>query len=106
MNQEIEKINFTSTHRENIWINDNLKLAFLCIPKVASSGIRNQFKFIRMSTMNELPEDYQEVTVKPDYEGKMKEVEDGLETVEDITKEVGEKRSKQAGGGIAYLLGE
>ena len=53
-----------------------------------------------------LNEDYQEITVKPDYEGKMKEVEDGLETVEDIMKEVGEKRSKQAGGGIAYLLGE
>ena len=54
----------------------------------------------------DLPEDYQEITVKPDYEGKMKEVEDGLETVEDIIKEVGEKRIKQAGGGIAYLLGE
>ena len=54
----------------------------------------------------DLPEDYQEVTVKPDYEGKMKEVEDGLETVEDIIKEVGESRIKQAGGGIAYLLGE
>jgi len=53
-----------------------------------------------------LNEDYQEITVKPDYEGKMKEVEDGLETVEDIMKEVGEKRIKQAGGGIAYLLGE
>ena len=54
----------------------------------------------------DLPEDYQEVTVKPDAEGKLKDVEDGLETVEDIMKEVGEKRSKQAGGGIAYLLGE
>lgn len=45
MNQEIEKIKFASTHREHIWINDNLKLAFLCIPKVVSSGIRNKFKF-------------------------------------------------------------
>ena len=53
-----------------------------------------------------LNEDYQEITVKPDYEGKMKDVEDGLETVEDILNEVGESRIKQAGGGIAYLLGE
>ena len=53
-----------------------------------------------------LNEDYQEITVKPDYEGKMKDVEDGLETVEDILKEVGEKKIKRAGGGIAYLLGE
>ena len=54
----------------------------------------------------DLPEDYQEITVKPDAEGKLKDVEDGLETVEDIIKEVGESRIKQAGGGIAYLLGE
>jgi hypothetical protein len=54
----------------------------------------------------DLPEDYQEVTVKPDYEGKMRDVEDGLETVEDILSEVGEQKIKRAGGGIAYLLGE
>jgi hypothetical protein len=53
-----------------------------------------------------LNEDYQEVTVKPDAEGKLKDVEDGLDTIEDIMQEVGESRIKQAGGGIAYLLGE
>ncbi len=53
-----------------------------------------------------LNEDYQELTVKPDYEGKMRDVEDGLETVEDILSEVGEQKIKRAGGGIAYLLGE
>jgi hypothetical protein len=64
------------------------------------------YKPKKKTAEGDLPEDYQEVTVKPDYEGKMKEVEDGLETVEDIIKEVGESRIKQAGGGIAYLLGE
>jgi len=54
----------------------------------------------------DLPEDYQEVTVKPDYEGKLKDVEDGLDSYEEILEEVGESRIKQAGGGIAYLLGE
>ena len=33
-------------------------------------------------------------------------VEDGLDSLDDILEEVGEKRAKQAGGGIAYLLGE
>jgi hypothetical protein len=63
MNQEIKKIKFASTHRECIWINDQLKLAFLCIPKVASSGIRSQFRFIRMSNINELPKDYKVFTL-------------------------------------------
>lgn len=58
MNKEIEQIKFSTTHREDIWINDNLKLAFLCIPKVASSGIRNQFKLKRRTTMDKLPKDY------------------------------------------------
>tara|TARA_Y100001972_G_scaffold24962_1_gene30304 strand:- start:1031 stop:2080 length:1050 start_codon:yes stop_codon:yes gene_type:complete len=53
-----------------------------------------------------LNEDYQEITVRPDGEGKLKDVEDGLDTIEDIMQEVGESRIKQAGGGIAYLLGE
>lgn len=58
MDKTIKKIKFANTHREYIWINDNLKLAFLCIPKVASSVIREQFKFLRVSTMDKLPEDY------------------------------------------------
>ena len=52
-----------------------------------------------------IPEEYEEVTVKPDMEGKMKEVEDGLDSLEDILLEVGE-RSNKAGGGLAYMLGE
>ena len=54
-----------------------------------------------------LPEDYEELTARPSSpEGKMEDVEDGLDSLDDILEEVGEKRAKQAGGGIAYLLGE
>ena len=49
-----------------------------------------------------IPEEYEEVTVKPDLEGKMKEVEDGLDSLDDILLEVGE-RSNKAGGGLAYI---
>jgi len=55
----------------------------------------------------ELPEDYEELTARPSsLDGKMDDVEDGLDSLDDILEEVGEKRAKQAGGGIAYLLGE
>ena len=39
-------------------------------------------------------------------DGSMDNVEDGLDSLDDILEEVGEKRAKLAGGGIAYLLGE
>jgi len=55
----------------------------------------------------DLPEDYEELTARPSMpDGKMDDVEDGLDSLDDILTEVGEKRAKQAGGGIAYLLGE
>ena len=54
-----------------------------------------------------LPEDYEELTARPSsLDGKMDDVEDGLDSLDEILEEVGEKRAKQAGGGIAYLLGE
>ena len=49
---------------------------------------------------------YDEVTVRPDMDGKMKDVEDGLDSYDDILKEVGEDKIKKAGGGLAYMLGE
>ena len=55
MNLEIEKIKFAYTHREIAWANDNLKLAFLCIPKVASTAIRNQFNFKKSCKIDTLP---------------------------------------------------
>ena len=55
----------------------------------------------------DIPEDYEEITARPSsLDGKMDDVEDGLDSLDDILEEVGEKRAKQAGGGIAYLLGE
>ena len=55
----------------------------------------------------DIPEDYEELTARPSMpDGKMDDVEDGLDSLDDILTEVGEKRAKQAGGGIAYLLGE
>ena len=54
-----------------------------------------------------LPEDYEELTARPSYpDGDLDDVEDGLDNLDEILNEVGEKRAKQAGGGIAYLLGE
>ena len=53
-----------------------------------------------------LPADYEEITVKPDFEGKMKDVEDGLDSMGEILEEVGETQLKKAGGGLAYMLGE
>ena len=55
----------------------------------------------------DLPEDYEEITARPSMpDGSMDDVEDGLDSLDDILEEVGERRAKQAGGGIAYLLGE
>ena len=53
-----------------------------------------------------LPADYEEVTVRPDFEGKMKDFENGLDSMDEILEEVGEAQLKKAGGGLAYMLGE
>ena len=56
------------------------------------------------------PDEYEELTVRPDSEGKMKDIEDGIEpeSIQEIVEEVtGEAPSiKKAGGGIATMLGE
>ena len=52
------------------------------------------------------PAEYEEITVKPDIEGKMKDVDFGLDSYEEILEEVGESKIKKAGGGLAYMLGE
>ena len=51
------------------------------------------------------PDEYEEVTVKPDYEGKMKDVDFGLDSYDEILEEVGEAKIKKASGGLAYMLG-
>ena len=56
------------------------------------------------------PGEYEEFTVRPDMDGKMKDVEDGIEPegIQEIIQEAsGEAPSiKKAGGGIARMLGE
>ena len=64
------------------------------------------------------PTEYEEVTVKPDYEGKMKDVDYGLDNIDEIMREVdmietdykiapgGKIRDKKSGGGLAYMMGE
>ena len=67
------------------------------------------------------PDEYEELTVRPDPEGKMKDIEDGIEpeSVKEIMEEVGQgggnldqttleeiARGKLASGGVAMMLGE
>ena len=66
-------------------------------------------------------DEYEELTVRPDGEGKMKDVEDGIEpeSIQEIVEEVGQgggnldqqtlesiARGKLASGGVAMMLGE
>jgi hypothetical protein len=53
-----------------------------------------------------VPAQYEEITVKPDFEGKMKDVDFGLDSYDEILKEVGESKIKKSGGGLAYMMGE
>ena len=67
------------------------------------------------------PDEYEELTVRPDGDGKMKDVDDGIEPegIKEIQEELSEgggnideltlqkiKRGELAGGGLAYMLGE
>ena len=64
----------------------------------------------------EVPAQYEEVTVKPDMDGKMKDVDVGLDSIDDIMKDADmietnykikpDGRLKKSGGGVAYMLGE
>jgi hypothetical protein len=64
----------------------------------------------------EVPAQYEEVTVKPDMDGKMKDVDAGLDSISDIMKDADmietnykikpDGRPKKSGGGVAYMLGE
>jgi len=55
-----------------------------------------------------MPDEYEEVTVRPDAEGKLKDVEDGIEDVSEIIEEATKSAPpiKKAAGGLAYMLGE
>jgi len=57
-----------------------------------------------------IPDEYEEATIRPDGDGKMKDFEDGIEpdSIQEIIKEVSDQAPsiKKAGGGIARMLGE
>ena len=55
-----------------------------------------------------VPDEYEELTVRPDVEGKLKDVEDGIEDVSEIIEEATKSSPpiKKAAGGIARMLGE
>ena len=55
-----------------------------------------------------VPDEYEEMTVRPDAEGKLKDVEDGIEDVSEIIEEATKSAPpiKKAAGGLAYMLGE
>ena len=55
-----------------------------------------------------VPDEYEELTVRPDAEGKLKDVEDGIEDVSEIIEEATKSSPpiKKATGGIARMLGE
>ena len=54
-----------NTHREKTWFNNNLKIGFLAIPKVCSSGIRTQLKLSDENCVNykNINKDYEKFTV-------------------------------------------
>ena len=57
-----------------------------------------------------IPDEYEEATIRPDMDGKMKDIEDGIEpdSIQEIIKEVTDEAPsiKKASGGIARMLGE
>jgi hypothetical protein len=55
-----------------------------------------------------IADEYEELTIRPDREGKLKDVEEGIEDVSEIIEEVTKEAPsiKKAGGGIARMLGE
>ena len=53
-----------------------------------------------------LPADYEEITARPSSMADMDDVEEGLDSLDEILEEVGEAQLKKAGGGLAYMLGE
>jgi len=55
-----------------------------------------------------IPDEYDEATIRPDGDGKMKDFEDGIEpdSIKEIMEEVTETITKKASGGIARMIGE
>ena len=55
-----------------------------------------------------IADEYEELTIRPDREGKLKDVEEGIEDASEIIEEATKSAPpiKKAAGGLAYMLGE
>ena len=61
-----------------------------------------------MTEEGRVADEYEEFTIRPDEDGKLKDIDTGIDDVSDIIKEATDKAPpiKKAGGGLAYMLGE
>ena len=61
-----------------------------------------------MTEEGRVADEYEEFTVRPDEDGKLKDIDTGIDDVSDIIKEATDQAPsiKKAGGGLAYMLGE
>ena len=55
-----------------------------------------------------IADEYEEVTARPDMDGKLKDIEEGIEDASEIIEEATKSAPpiKKAAGGLAYMLGE
>ena len=61
-----------------------------------------------MTEEGRVADEYEEFTIRPDEDGKLKDVDTGIDDVSDIIREATDEAPsiKKAGGGLAYMLGE
>ena len=61
-----------------------------------------------MSEEGRVADEYEEYTIRPDEDGKLKDIDTGIDDVSDIIREATDEAPsiKKAGGGLAYMLGE
>ena len=61
-----------------------------------------------MTEEGRVADEYEEFTVRPDEDGKLKDIDTGIDDGSDIIKEATDQAPsiKKAGGGLAYMLGE
>ena len=61
-----------------------------------------------MTEEGRVADEYEEYTIRPDEDGKLKDIDTGIDDVSDIIKEATDQAPsiKKAGGGLAYMLGE
>ena len=60
-----------------------------------------------MTEEGRMADEYEEYTIRPDEDGKLKDIDTGIDDVSDIIREATDEAPsiKKAGGGLAYMLG-